>query len=121
MMACVPDLYHDKWITCTDDAVVIKWYYLWLPKRIPYSAIRSAKKVRLTALRGKGRIFGTANPRYWASLDPGRPAKSAALILDVGGPVKPFITPDDVPAVAQIIAQRAGLSSIPDGGVGPFM
>jgi hypothetical protein len=121
MMAYVPDLYHDNWISCTDDALVIKGYYLWGAKRIPYSAIRSAQRVSLTALRGRGRIWGTANPRYWASLDPGRPGKSAALILDVGAAVKPFITPDDVPAVAQIIEQRAGLGSIPDAGVGPFI
>jgi hypothetical protein len=121
MMTYVPDLYQDKWITCTDDAVVIKWYYFWGPKRIPYSAIQSAKRVELTGLRGKPRIWGTSNPRYWTSLDPRRPGKSAALILDVGGPVRPFITPDDVPAVAKIIEQRAGLDSIPDAGISPFV
>jgi hypothetical protein len=117
----MPDLYSDKWITCNDDDIVIRWYYLWGNKRIPYSAIRSAKRVDIDLLHGKGRIWGTANPGYWASLDPGRPTKSAALILDVGGAVKPFITPDDVPAVAEIIKERAGLGSIPDAGSGPFI
>ena len=86
-------LYHDTWITCTDDAIVIRWYYLWGPKRIPYAVIRSARRVDLGTFRGNLRIWGTANPRYWASLDPGRPRKSAALILDVGTAVRPFITP----------------------------
>jgi hypothetical protein len=117
----VPALYADKWITCTDDALVIRWYYLWGPKTIPYTAIRSAARVDLTSLRGKPRIWGTANPQYWASLDPRRPAKAAALILDVGGPVKPFITPDDVPAVEEIIKQRAGLAGIPRTGVSPVI
>jgi hypothetical protein len=48
-------------------------------------------------------------------------AKAAALILDVGGPVKPFITPDDVPRVAEIIRQLAGLSDIPYAGLGPVI
>ena len=28
------DLYQDRWISCTEDAVVIRWYYLWGAKRI---------------------------------------------------------------------------------------
>jgi hypothetical protein len=117
----VPDLYHDRWITCTDDAIVIKWYYFWGAKRIRYSSIRSAKQVELTMLRGKPRIWGTANPRYWASLDPARATKTQGLILDSGGPVKPFITPDDVPAVEEIIKNKAGLDGIPDAGVAPIV
>ena len=68
--------------------------------------------MNISTFRGKGRIWGTANPQYWASLDPGRPRKNAALILDLGRPVKPFITPDDVPAVADIIVARAGLPGV---------
>ncbi len=117
----MPDLYQDKWITCTDDGIVIRWYYLWGPKTIPYAAIRSAQRVELTALRGRPRVWGTANPQYWASLDPGRSRKSAALILDVGGTVKPFITPDDVPRVAEIIRQHAGLPDVPETGVAPVI
>lgn len=115
------DLYQDKWITCTDDAIVIQWYYLWGPKSIAYTAIRSAERVDISLLHGAGRVWGTANFQYWASLDPGRPGKKAALILDVGGLVKPFITPDDVPRVAEIIMQRSGLAEIPYAGRGPFL
>ena len=86
------DLYHDRWITCTEDALVIRWYYLWGTKRIPYTAIRSVRRVDMKHLRGKGRIWGTANLGYWASLDPGRPGKDAALILDLGNAVSPYIT-----------------------------
>ncbi len=115
------DLYRDKWITCTDDAILVRWYYLWGAKRIPYSAIKAARRVTLGPARGKGRIWGTANPRYWASLDPGRPGKGAALILDVGSTVQPYLTPDDVPAVAAIVAQRAGLADVPQTGPGPIV
>jgi hypothetical protein len=115
----VADLYHDRFVTCTEDAIVIRWYYLWGAKRIPYTSIRSASQVDVTAFRGRGRIWGTANPRYWASLDPNRPRKKAALILDLGGAVRPYITPDDVQAVEAILKQRAGLADIPDRGAGP--
>lgn len=100
---------------------MIRWYYLWGHKEIPYTAIRSARQVRLSALRGKGRIWGTANPRYWASLDPGRPGKQIGIVLDVGTPVKPFITPSDPLAVEAIIKKRAGLTDIPSGGTGPII
>jgi len=115
------DLYHDTWITCTDDAIVIRWYYLWGAKRIPYAAIRSAQRVDLGTFRGSLRIWGTANPRYWASLDPSRPGKSAALILDVGTPVRPFITPVDVPAVESVLVEHAHLASVPYAGAGPYL
>jgi hypothetical protein len=117
----VTDLYRDQRITCTEEAIVIQWYYLWGPKTIRYSEIRSASRVSLTAARGKPRIWGTANPQYWASLDPSRPRKELALILDLGGRVKPFITPDDVPRVEEIIKQRAGLADIPFTGPAPII
>jgi hypothetical protein len=116
---CVPDLYQDKWITCTDDAIVIRWYYLWGPKSIPYTAIRSVQRVDIGIAHGTDRIWGSVNLQYWASLDPGRWGKAAALILDVGAWVEPFITPDDVPQVAEIIRQRSGLPWIPYAGLGP--
>jgi hypothetical protein len=115
------DLYEDRWITCDADALVIRWYYLWGAKRIRYASIRSVTQVGLSPLRGRGRIWGTANLRYWASLDPGRPGKNSGLILDVGTAVKPFITPDNVAAVAAIIVGRAGLSSLDHQQRGPVI
>lgn len=115
------DLYRDRWISCTEDGIIVRWYYLWGTKTIPYKAIRSAKRVPLSLARGRGRVWGTANPRYWASLDPGRPGKQYGLVLDLGGQVRPFITPDDVSAVEQIIKERAGLAEIPVADAGPFV
>jgi hypothetical protein len=104
--------YRDRWIECTPGGISIRGYYFpWGTKHIAYRSIRSLKRVELTALRGKGRIWGTANPRYWASLDPQRPNKSVGLILDLGRYVRPFITPDDPDAVEAIIRERADLES----------
>jgi hypothetical protein len=121
MMTLMADLYHDRWITCTEDDILIRWYYLWGARRIPYTAIRSAKRVDLSTFHGRGRIWGTANPQYWASLDPGRPGKRAGLILNLGHPVSPLITPDDVQAVEDVIKARAGIADIPHSGRGPFI
>jgi hypothetical protein len=117
----VTDVYQDRWISCTEDAVVVRWYYLWGAKRIPYAAIRSVSRAEMRGLRGRGRIWGTANPRYWASLDPGRPRKSTALILDLGRAVSPYITPDDASAVADIIVARAGLPGVRNLDTSPFV
>ncbi|MGD3106166.1 hypothetical protein [Streptomyces sp. YGL11-2] len=104
--------YHDRWIACTPDAVRIRGYYFpWGTKTIPYTAIRSLRRVEMGVLTGQGRIWGTANPRYWASLDPGRMGKSTALVLDLGGYVRPFITPDDPDAVEAVIRERAHLGA----------
>jgi hypothetical protein len=40
-------------------------------------------------------------------LDPGRPAKKTALILDTGHAILPFITPDDPDAVANAIREHS--------------
>jgi hypothetical protein len=70
-------LYRDRWIECTADAIKIRGYYFpWGTKRVPYSSIDSVWRVTMAPLRGKGRIRGTASPRYWASLDPRRPANT---------------------------------------------
>jgi hypothetical protein len=115
------DLYRDSYITCTQDGIHVRWYYLWGSKQIPYSHIHSATMVTLSAVRGKYRIWGTGNPRYWASLDPGRPGKDKGVILDLGGRVRPLLTPDDVPAFTQVLTEQAHLAEVPDVGLGPMI
>ena len=60
-------------------------------------------------------IWGTADPRYWASLDPKRPVKQVGLILDLGKFVHPFITPDDPDAVESAIRAHADLGPTSSG------
>jgi hypothetical protein len=115
--------YADRWITCTPDAIWIRGYYFpWGTKRIPYGSIRSVRRVNMGALTGRGRIWGTSNPRYWASLDPRWPRKKTALVLDVGGRVQPFVTPDDPAAVEAAIREHANVEpTAADGGWGPVI
>jgi hypothetical protein len=101
--------YRDRWIELTKDEVVIHGYYFpWGTKRIPYSSIRTVQRVDLGLLNGRARIWGTANPRYWAGLDPSRPAKRTGFVIDSGHAVKPLITPDDAEAAGACL--RANLA-----------
>jgi hypothetical protein len=119
----VPGEYDDRWIECTPDAVKVRGYYFpWGTKRIPYSSIRSVRRVTMGVGTGKWRIWGTANPRYWASLDPGRPKKTVGLILDLGRFVHPFITPDDPDRVEAVIREHATLGPAAEtNGPGPVI
>ncbi len=102
-----PTLYDDGRISCDDEGITIRWYYLWGPKRVPYRAIRSATPYELSAVRGKWRIWGSGDFVHWYNLDPGRPDKRSGIELDTGGRIRPCITPDDPDAVARIIEEHA--------------
>lgn len=78
-------------------------------------------RARRDATRGKGRIWGTANPRYWASLDPKRASRDVALVLDLGRRVQPFITPDDPDAVVAAIGRHATGAQTRPSGIGPVI
>jgi hypothetical protein len=97
--------YRDRWIELTDRELVIHGYYIpWGAKRIPYEAIRHVTRVSLGLLNGRARIWGTANPGVWASLDPRRPGKRVGFLIDHGRPITPLITPDD-PNAAGVVAE----------------
>ena len=99
-------LYDDGRIACDDDCVVVRWYYLWGRKRIPYAAIRGVEKRSMGNVRGRWRIWGSGDFVHWYNLDGNRPNKTVELELDVGGHVRPVITPDDPDTVAEIIAEH---------------
>jgi hypothetical protein len=56
--------------------------------------------------------MGSTTLRYWASLDPRRPGKTTALILDTGAGILPFITPDDPAAVEAAILGHFSAGSV---------
>ena len=101
-------LYEDRWIRCDAAALVIRGYYFPFGTRkvIAYRDIRGVRPLALNLWTGSWRLWGTANPRYWFHLDLSRPRKKSGLILDLGQPVRPVITPDDPERVAAIIEER---------------
>jgi hypothetical protein len=104
--------YKDRWIECTDDAIQVRGYYFpWGTKRIPYASIKSLDRFTMSALRGKGRIWGSGDLRHWANLDWRRPRKSVGFFVNLGRHVVPFLTPDDPDAFEQ--ALRPHLASPP--------
>lgn len=117
--------YADPRIRCTPVGIEVRGYYFpWGTKRIAYASVRGVQRVDLNAARGRGRIWGTANPGYWANFDPARPRKSTGLVLDLGRRVKPFLTPDDPDSFEDVVRARSGLGLRPEGGPagpGPFL
>lgn len=117
--------YDDGRIACTDDEICIRGYYFpifrWGAKHIPYAKLRKVRRVRLGTMRGRGRIWGTANPRYWANFDAGRPGKQFGFVLDVGRFVRPFITPDDPDAAASAIGVHSAITIVDNGAPAPFI
>ena len=100
--------YDDGRVACTDDALVIRWYYFpFGDKRIPYARIRQVRQAELTGMSGRYRIWGSGDFIHWANWDPDRPKKSVALIISVTGRgMRPVITPDDPDAVAAELASH---------------
>jgi len=103
-----PVLYRDRWIECTTQALIIHGYYfpLGLRKTIPYERIKGVRAIPMGPLTGRGRIWGSGDFKHYAHLDPGRPRKHTALLIDVGAFIVPVITPDDPAQVKAIIEAR---------------
>lgn len=117
------DVYDDGRVKLTEDRVILRHYYFPFAnaKRIAYRKVRGVRVVPIGPLTGRGRIWGTGNPRYWLPLDMGRPRRKLAVILDLGRFVRPTFTPDDADQVANEIRQRANLAPTDDPGRAPFV
>jgi hypothetical protein len=101
-------VYDDGLIRCDADDLVIRRYYPWGAKRIPYTSIKGLQRLSLTGANKvrKWRIWGSGDFVHWWNLDPSRTRKEVALVLDAGGRVRPTITPDDPDAVERIVEER---------------
>jgi hypothetical protein len=97
-------LYDDGLIACDDTGLLIRRYYPWGSKRIPYTSIETV--TRLPIRIRKWRLWGSGDFRHWWNLDPHRPKKNIALDLDIGHWIHPTITPDDVEAVEGILTKH---------------
>jgi hypothetical protein len=112
--------YKDPRIEADAEGLRIRHYYLpFGDKRIGWGAIQAVGRVEVGALHGRLRVWGTANPRYWANLDPGRPKKKVGYVLDLGRGVRPFVTPDDPEAFEAALREYSG-ATIEDRGA-PFL
>ncbi len=95
--------YDDGRVTCTDQEIVVRHYYLFGPKRIPYRAIRRVVRSPL-GRAGRWRIHGSGDLVHWFNFDPGRVHKNTALVLYLDGRIRPVLTPDDPDRVAAELA-----------------
>ena len=59
------------------------------------SARQTVRRPHPERMQGQVLDPGHCESRCWVSLDPGRPGKKQALVLDVGRFVRQLITPDD--------------------------
>ena len=103
-----PSLYDDGRIVCGEDGLVIRWYYPWGAKRISYGSIKKVTQLSLTGANRlrRWRIWGSGDFVHWWNLDPSRPRKTVALVLELGGRVRPTITPNEPFTVERIIEQH---------------
>lgn len=101
-------LYDDGRIACDDRALNIHRYYPWGSKRIPYAEIRGVAELPLSGASRvrRWRLWGSGDLRHWWNLDPGRPKKEVALVIDTGHRIKPTITPEDPAKVEGIIDEH---------------
>jgi hypothetical protein len=99
-------LYDDGRIACGDTSLIIRWYYLWGAKKLPYSSITSVNKRPLTRWRGRWRLWGSGDFVHWYNLDLGRAKKEIALDVHTGGRIVATITPDDPEAVERILTEH---------------
>jgi hypothetical protein len=96
----------DGRIACDDNGVIIRWYYLWGQKTIPYSDIHGVTRRPLRAVRRRWRLWGSDDFVHWYNLDGNRTNKTVELELQIGGRVRPVITPDDPDTVEAIIRKH---------------
>jgi hypothetical protein len=101
-------LYDDGRIALDDDGLVIRRYYLWGHKRIPYTAIRSVTRFPLNNMRGRCRIWGSGDFKHWYNLDQSRSKKTDGFEIHTTSRTVPVITPDHPDEVARILSEQVG-------------
>jgi hypothetical protein len=89
--------YRDRLISIENGNLVIRGYYFpsLLARKIKLSKVRQVNELRMSRLRGQWRTWGSRDLRHWYNLDPSRRGKKRAFELDLGGRVRPVVTPDD--------------------------
>ena len=99
-------LYDDGRIALDDAGLIIRLYYPWGTKRVPYTSIRAVKNRPLSGATGKWRIWGSGDFVHWWNLDRHRPDKDVALEIQTARRIRPMITPDDPQTVERILNEH---------------
>ena len=102
--------YDDGRAVIDGNGVTLRRYYFptGQSKHIPYRQIHAAEVQPMGWWTGKGRGWGSADPRYWLPLDISRPRKDKLVVLDLGGFVHPAFSPDEPDRVIAILRQHVG-------------
>jgi hypothetical protein len=110
--------YDDGKVICTDQELVIRDYYFPAgSKRLPYSAIREVRRIRLSFF-GQWRIYGSSDFIHWSNFDIRRPRKNSGLVIYASAQIRPLITPDDTDRVAAVLAGHGvTVTSTPEPGL----
>lgn len=96
-------VYDDGRVACTDDELVIRWYYFpFGTKRVRYADVRAVRRCQ----PARGRIWGSSDLRHFYNLDPRRPHKDIGLEIDTGRFFTPVITPDDPKAIVDELTRH---------------
>jgi hypothetical protein len=101
-------LYEDAVMMADATGLTLRRYYFPSAgsKRIEYSDIRGVSVRPMNWLTGKGRLWGTGSPGYWLPLDVRRMGKSTLLVFDLGGRVKPCVSPDEPERLLALLSSR---------------
>ncbi|MBS1984473.1 MAG: hypothetical protein JST16_09900 [Bdellovibrionales bacterium] len=93
------DLYRDKSILISDEAITIEGYYFPSGKArvIKWDQIQAVFAETLTFMGGKYRMWGMGLKPYWFNKD-WRAEKDNMLIIDTGNFIRAAITPDNFAA-----------------------
>jgi len=102
-------LYDDGRVACDQTHLLLRRYYLWGDKRLPYSSMTSVVERPLSPGRGAGRIWGSGDLRHWYNLDRTRPGKTVAIEIHTAGWPIAVITPDDPERVYAILVEKTHL------------
>lgn len=102
------ELYDDGLVVLDERGLTLRRYYfpLGTSKRIEYADVRGVTECTIGTWTGRYRLWGSGDLRHWAPLDTHRSAKRSAIVLDLGGTVRPWFTPDDVGRVMSLLRER---------------
>ncbi len=99
-------LYDDGKIACDETSLIIRRYYPWGAKTIPYASIRSLEHLSPLGVR-KWRLWGSGDFVHWWNLDRDRPKKELALVIETGRRIHPTITPEDPQTLERILIEHS--------------